>query len=65
MFEDSDIDISVSKYVHKLELHEIHPGKEEFEVLQLKDTVLPRGLAPLEEIFDFHDVAKKIQKWNP
>lgn len=32
--------------------------KEEFEVLQLKDNVIPRGLGPLEELFDFNDVAK-------
>jgi hypothetical protein len=26
--------------------------------LQLKNNVLPRGLVPLEELFDFNDVAK-------
>ena len=29
------------------------------EVLQCKDNSLPRGLAPLEELFDFNDVARK------
>ena len=33
--------------------------KEEFEILQLKDNTIPRGLVPLEELFDFNDVAKK------
>jgi hypothetical protein len=27
--------------------------------LQLKNNVFPRGLVPLEELFDFNDVAKK------
>jgi hypothetical protein len=29
------------------------------EVLQLKSNVFPRGLDPLEDLFDFNDVAKK------
>ena len=33
--------------------------KEEIEVLQSKDKNIPRGLAPLEDLFDFDDVAKK------
>ena len=32
---------------------------EEVEVLQAKDKNIPRGLAPLEDLFDFYDVAKK------
>ena len=32
---------------------------EEIEVLQAKDKNIPRGLAPLEDLFDFDDVAKK------
>ena len=31
---------------------------EEVEVLQAKDKNIPRGLAPLEDLFDFDDVAK-------
>ena len=30
------------------------------DVLQLKDNVIPRGLIPLEELFDQDDVAKKL-----
>lgn len=30
----------------------------ELEVLELKDNVIPRGLVPLEELFDFNDVAR-------
>ena len=42
-------------------------------MLQLKDKNIPRGLAPLEDLFDFDDVAKKptikhldsdVEKWN-
>ena len=33
--------------------------KEEIEVLQSKNKNIPRGLAPLEDLFDFYDVAKK------
>jgi len=29
------------------------------EVLQLKDNVIPKGLIPLEELFDQDDVAQK------
>lgn len=56
--DDLDVNISVNKDVHKLELHEIDPEKEEFELLQLKDNVIPRVLAPLEELFYFNDVEK-------
>jgi len=30
------------------------------EVLQLKDNVIPKGLIPLEELFDHDDVARKL-----
>ena len=33
--------------------------KEEIQVLQSKDKNIPRGLAPLEDLFYFNDVAKK------
>ena len=32
---------------------------EEVEVLQTKDKNIPRGLAPLEDLFDFDNVEKK------
>ena len=32
---------------------------EELETLQSNDESFPKGLAPLEELFDFNDVAKK------
>ena len=33
--------------------------KQDVEVLQAKEKNIPRGLAPLEDLFDFDDVAKK------
>jgi hypothetical protein len=30
-------------------------------ILHLKNNVLPRGLVPLEDLFDFNDVAKKTK----
>jgi hypothetical protein len=33
--------------------------QEHMDILQLKDNIFPRGLVPLEELFDFDDVAKK------
>jgi len=57
--DNSEVNIHINKVVNKLEFLEIDPEKEEFEALQLKDKVLPRGFVPLEELFDFNDVAKK------
>ena len=54
----SDEKISVNKTVQKTEIHK-DTKKEEFKVLQLKDNVLPRVLAPLEELFDFNDFSRK------
>jgi hypothetical protein len=34
---------------------------EDSDIFQLKNNVLPRGLVPLEEFFDFNDVAKKTK----
>jgi len=39
-------------------LNDIDENAEDLEVLQLKDNVFPMGLVPLEELFDFNDVAK-------
>lgn len=46
--ENSYVNTPIDKVVNKLELLEIDLEKEEFETLQLKDNVLPRGLVPLE-----------------
>ena len=34
-------------------------GQNDLEVLECKGDVIPKGLAPLEQLFDFNDVAKK------
>lgn len=57
--DNSDVNINIKEVVNKLKLLEIDPKKEDFETLQLKDNILPRVLVPLEELFDFNDVAKK------
>ena len=56
---DIEYDIDENENEKERKLNEIDDNQEELEVLQLKDNVLPRGLVPLEELFDFNDVAKK------
>ena len=34
-------------------------GTEDLETLQSKNQSFPKGLVPLEELFEFNDVAKK------
>ena len=34
--------------------------QKDLEVLQCKNDTIPRGLAPLEQLFDFNDVAKEL-----
>jgi len=45
--------------VNKVDSDEINENDEYFDVLQLKNNILPRGLVPLEGLFDFNNVAKK------
>ena len=39
--------------------------EEETEVINLKDNHLPKGLTPLEDLFDFNDIRKKPQMEPP
>lgn len=55
IYLDNDVKINKSEVV----LKEANDDLESSEVLQLKDNLLPKGLAPLEDLFDFNDVAKK------
>lgn len=73
IYIDYDRDNNVEKMMNKVELNELDQDQEEFENFQLKDNVFPRGLVPLEELFDFNDVAKKtkmeptganVEQWN-
>jgi hypothetical protein len=45
--------------VNKIDLGELGEGEIEADVLHLKINFLPRGLVPLEDLFDFNVVAKK------
>ena len=44
---------------NKLDTEELNENELDSGILQLKNNVLPRGLVPLEDLFDFNDVAKK------
>lgn len=37
----------------------MNADREDIEVVESKDKSIPRGLAPLEDLFNFNDVAKK------
>ena len=54
----AEIDLLTSEFENQTEEY-INSEKEDIEVLQSKDKGLPKGLAPLEDLFDFNDVAKK------
>ncbi len=41
----------------EIDIDEVIEG--EFEVINLKDNYLPKGLTPLEDFFDFNDIPKK------
>jgi ribonuclease HI len=45
--------------VNKIDSGELGDDEIEANVLHLKSNVLPRGLDPLEDLFDFNDVAEK------
>lgn len=51
-------DINQFEHLYKAELFNKLDQKD-LEVLQCKNDLIPRGLTPLEDIFDFNDVAKK------
>ena len=56
--EVANINLLYSELENKIETSAELETKE-LETLQSKDQSLPKGLAPLEELFDFNDVAKK------
>jgi hypothetical protein len=45
--------------VNTIDAEEINEKDADSDILELKNNVLPRGLVPLEDLFDFNDVAKK------
>ena len=61
-FECANINVDFDdegESVDEIESKEIDKKQEGLKILQLKANVLPRGISPLEELFDFNDVAKK------
>jgi hypothetical protein len=46
---------------NKVEADELNENEIDSGILQLKNNVLPRGLVPLEDLFDFNDVANKMK----
>jgi hypothetical protein len=61
--ENEDENVNSSDFeidsVNSLYLGELGDNEMDADVLHLKRNVLPRGLVPLEDLFDFKDVAKK------
>ena len=51
-FKDTSIDVEYDDGDEDMEVNQM-------EVLQLKDNIIPKGLIPLEELFDQDDVARK------
>lgn len=51
-FKDTSMDVEHDDDKDDVQINQM-------EVLQLKDNVIPKGLIPLEELFDHNDVARK------
>ena len=47
--------------VNTIVVEEINENDVDFDILQLKNNVLPTGLVPLEDFFYFNNVAKKLK----
>jgi hypothetical protein len=61
--ENEDENVNRSDFeidsVNSVDSGELGDDEMDADVLHLKSNVLPRGLVPLEDLFDFNDVAKK------
>jgi ribonuclease HI len=61
--ENEDENVNRSDFeidsVNSVDSGELGDDEMETDILHLKSNVLPRGLVPLEDLFDFNDVAKK------
>ena len=53
-------DVDKENFINYLK-EEFDKKVTELKILHLKDNVLPRGLVPLEELFDQNDVAKRTK----
>jgi len=62
-FENGDENVKISDFendsVNNVDLGELGDDEMETDIFHLKSNVLPRGLVPLEDLFDFNDVANK------
>jgi hypothetical protein len=59
--EDKNVNNSDFEFdsVNIIESEELGNDESDADILQLKSNILPRGLVPLEDLFDSDDVAKK------
>lgn len=51
-------DVDKESFINQMK-EELDKQGSELKILQLKDNILPRGLVPLDELFDHNDVAKR------
>ena len=62
--QNSEIELSFSadinhfEHLFRVEIVD-NTDQKDLEVLQCKSDTIPRGLTPLEQLFDFNDVAKE------
>jgi hypothetical protein len=63
--ENEDENVNRSDFeidsVNSVDSGELGDDDMEADILHLKSNVFPRGLVPLEDLFDFNDVAKKLK----
>jgi ribonuclease HI len=63
--ENKDENVNRSDFendsVNSVDSGELGDDEMETDILHLKSNVLPRGLVPLEDLFDFNDVAKLLK----
>ena len=69
-FEDIQIDLETDENDQSDMLRNMKKKIGDQQIIQLKDNILPRGLVPLERLFDANDVAvnqkryPKMEKWR-
>jgi hypothetical protein len=58
--DDDNVNKSVfeNDSVNKVDSDEVNKNDEDSDVFTFEKQCLPRGLVPLEDLFDFNDVAK-------
>lgn len=61
-FEDAEIDQEEEQIEQKGEIINLKQSLGEKNIIQLKDNVLPKGLVPLERLFDSNDFVVNSKK---